>query len=85
MGAINAKIFSLKDGYEALGDLKSIRIKSKTYNLLVMEDYLPIIGEIDGSITFVGEDSERTYEDIKAFYRHSHNEFELLVKSRNND
>ena len=83
MGKLNAKIFSLKDGYETLGELKSIRIKSKTYNLLVMEDYLPIIGEIDGNITFVGEDSERTFNNINAFYRHSHNEFELLIKGKN--
>ena len=83
MGKLNAKIFSLKDGYEALGELKSIRIKSKTYNLLVMEDYLPIIGEIDGNITFVGEDSERTFNNINAFYRLSHNEFELLIKGKN--
>ena len=80
MGKINAKIFSLEKGYEDLRELKSIRIKSKTYNLLIMEDYLPLIGEIEGNITFVFEDNEETLNDINAYYRHSHNEFELLIK-----
>ena len=83
MGKINAKIFSLETGFEDLEKLKSIRIKSKTYNLLIMEDYLPIIGEVEGNVTFVSEDKEETLSDINAYYRHSHNEFELLIKDKN--
>lgn len=80
MGKINAKLFSLDQGYKAYKGLKAIRIVSKKYNLLIMEDYLSVIGEIKGVITLIGEDKSEEIKVSKGFYTHSHNEFELLIK-----
>lgn len=79
MGRITAKVFSLKKGFDIKEELKGIRIVSKKYNILVMEDYLPLIGEVDGKVTFIFDDKEEIYENVKGYYRHSHNEFELLL------
>lgn len=81
MGKINAKIYSLLDGYEHMQNLKAIKIVSKNYNLLIMEDYIPVIGEIDGDIIFISDDSEKTIDKMTGYYKCSHNNFELLIKT----
>lgn len=83
MGRIEAKIFSLKKGFEVKDELKGIKIVSKRYNILVMEDYLPVIGEVDGNVTFITEEGEEVYENVRGYYRHSHNHFELLLDEEN--
>lgn len=80
MGKINVKIFSLKEGYKAINGLKAIKVVSKDYNILIMEDYLSVVGEIQGDISLIGEDEEIPFKNVRGFYRHSHNEFELLLK-----
>ena len=45
-----------------------------------MKDYLPIIGEIEGSVDIKGDDVEVNLKDIKAFYMNSNNEFNLMIK-----
>lgn len=85
MGKISARIYSLTDGYQSMSGLKGIRIVSSNYNILVMEDFLPIIGQIEGDVTFIYQDSQKTISNIKGYYRHAHNEFELLIKSDAND
>ena len=81
MGRINAKIFSIVKGYKELEECDAIKIVSDKYNLLIMEDYLPVIGEVNGDITFVVNGEQQLYKGITGFYRHAHNEFELLIKS----
>ena len=77
---IIAKIFSMKDGYKEYKNVRAVKIISKKYNILIMEDYLPVIGEIDGNVSIVFDDSVTEITNIKGFYKHSHNEFELLIK-----
>ena len=43
---IKVRIFDIENGLREYKDIKIIRIISKDYNLLIMKDYLPIIGEI---------------------------------------
>ena len=62
-------------------NVKVIRIKSSNYNLLIMKDYLPVVGEIDGSIVIEGDDTV-TYDHIKAIYTNAKNKFYLLVKEK---
>ena len=64
-------------------NIKVIRIVSKDYNLLVMQDYLPILGEIDGSVDNKNEEIELNYKNIKAFYMNSNNVFNLMIKEGN--
>ena len=78
--SIKVKIFSLKNGLEIIENVSVIRIKSDDYNLLIMEDYLPIIGEVDGSIDIKGDDLDISFPKIKAFYMNSNNVFNLMVK-----
>ena len=41
---IKVRIFDLESGLVEYDDVKFIRVISKDYNLLIMKDYLPIIG-----------------------------------------
>ena len=74
------RIFDLDKGLTEYEHVKAIRMVSKDYNLLIMEDYLPIIGEVDGSIDIKGDDIDIKFPKIKAFYMNSNNVFNLMVK-----
>lgn len=77
---IKVRIFDLDKGLTEYEHVKVIRIVSTDYNLLIMEDYLPIIGEIDGSIDIKGDDLDLSFPKIKAFYMNSSNVFNLMIK-----
>ena len=77
---IVANVFSIENGDVHFDNVKSIRILSSKYNILIMEDYLPVIGEVDGSVYIVMEDKTEEFNNIVAYYKHSKNEFELLIK-----
>ena len=74
------RIFDLDTGLTEYEHIKVVRMISKEYNLLIMQDYLPIIGELDGSIDIKGEDINLSFPKIKAFYMNSNNVFNLMVK-----
>ncbi len=80
---IKVRIFDLSKGLIEYDNIKVIRIISKDYNLLIMQDYLPIIGEIDGSVDIKNEEVELNYKNIKAFYMNSNNVFNLMIKEGN--
>ena len=80
---MRVRIFSLDRGLVEYEHIKVIRIVSKDYNLLVMQDYLPILGEIEGSVDIKNEDIEINYKQIKAFYMNSGNVFNLMIKEGN--
>ncbi len=80
---MRVRIFSLDRGLVEYEHIKVIRIISKNYNLLVMQDYLPMLGEIEGSVDIKNEDIEINYKQIKAFYMNSGNVFNLMIKEGN--
>ena len=43
-------VYTFKDGRQTINEVTAIRIKSKDYNLLILKDYLAIVGEIEGDI-----------------------------------
>ena len=45
-----------------------------------MEDYLPIIGDINGNITIEMNDDVVVKENIIGYYMHKNNTFELIIK-----
>ena len=61
-----------------INNVKVIRIKDEKYNLLIMRDYWPIIGEINGDIYFDGEEN-LSFENIKGFYMLCNNVFRLII------
>lgn len=77
---IKVRIFDMKEGLTEYDDIKTIRIISKDYNLLIMKDYMPIIGEIVGSVDISGDDVNLSFKNIKAFYMNSKNIFNLMIE-----
>ena len=49
-----------------IDNVKVIRVKDEKYNLLIMKDYWPVIGEINGNVYIDGKE-EHAYENIKGF------------------
>ena len=80
---IRVRVFDLNKGLVEYDNVKYIRITSQDYNLLIMEDYLSIIGEIEGSVDIKGESVDISYRDIRAFYMNSKNVFNLMIKEGN--
>lgn len=73
------KVLNIKSGLTVYYNVKFVRIISEKYNLLIMRNYLPIIGEIKGSIEIDGDDSIKL-ENIKGYYMNKANEFSLIIK-----
>lgn len=78
--SISAKILNIKTGLVVYDDIKFIKIVSKDYNLLIMQDYLPIIGEIDGNIRIEKTDKAIELDNIKGYFMHKKNQFNLFIK-----
>lgn len=78
-GKITARVISMKDGLKEILGVSMIRIKSREYNLLIMEDYMPVIGEIDGTVTIVSEAGEYKAEAVKGFFSHRKNLFSFMI------
>ena len=61
-------------------DVVAVRIVSEFYNLLVMKDYMPIIGEVTGSVTVIGRSSNYEMEKGIAYFINHNNNFTLIMK-----
>ncbi len=83
--AINVKILSMKKGLVEYSDVQFVRIVSKEYNLIIMKDYLPIIGEVNGIVEVERINDTVKLEKIIGYYIHKHNEFKLFIKEDEND
>jgi hypothetical protein len=79
-GRVQAQISSFKDGLQTFEGLNIVRIRGKKARLLIMEDYAPVIGEVDGDIDLIGRESYHTLPHVKGFFCHEHNVFFLLLK-----
>ncbi len=64
---------------KVIENVKIVRVKSDKYNLLIMKDYWPVVGEINGKIVIEAEES-LTFENIEGFFSLSHNVFHLIIK-----
>ena len=77
---MKVRVFDMQHGLVEYEDVKTIRIVSRDYNLLIMKDYLSVIGEIVGSIDIKGENVDISFKQIKAFYMKSKNVFNLMIE-----
>lgn len=77
---MKVRVFDMAHGLVEYDDVKTIRIVSRDYNLLIMKDYLSVIGEIVGSVDIKGEDLDLSFKQIKAFYMNSKNVFNLMIE-----
>ena len=78
--AIRVRVFDLEHGLTEYENVEFIRIVSTKYNLLIMKDYMPIIGEIDGTLNIKGNGVELNFDKIDAYYIHKDNIFNLMIK-----
>ena len=77
---IKAIIFDNKSvALQTIEDIRLIRIKDKNFNLMIMKDYWPVLGEINGSI-YIEKEETLTFDDIRGFFLISHNVFYLVLK-----
>lgn len=77
---MEVRVSSFENGLQVYSNIELIRVKSNKYNLLIMKGYMPVIGEIHGSISIKGEEQDITLDDIQGFFCHKHNVFSLLIK-----
>lgn len=81
---LSIHIITLNEGLKTIENVRIIRIKSKDYNLLIMKDYVPIIGSIEGDIEIEAEMENYALKNIVAYYINSENKFNLIVKEQKN-
>ena len=77
---MKVRIFDMEHGLVEYENVKTIRIVSRNYNLLIMKDYLSVIGEIVGSVDIKGENVDLSFKQIKAFYMNNKNVFNLMIE-----
>lgn len=77
---ISARVVDRVKGMQTFEDIRMIRVVSKDYNILIMEDYMPLIGEVTGSVEMVTESDVIRFEPIHGFYMHKKNSFYLLIE-----
>ena len=78
-GRIQARISDFKNGLRVFDSVQLVRIKSKDYSLLIMEDYFPAIGSVHGDVDLVMENDLVHISRIDGFYLHRNNQFSLLI------
>lgn len=77
---MKAKVVSLLNGLQEFENLEMIRIKSNRHTLLIMKNFMPVIGELDGSVEFVFAKDVIKMDNLKGYYMHKKNAFSLLVE-----
>ena len=81
---IEAIVISYQNGFKVYQDVKMIRLKGEHLNLLIMADYMPTVGEINGNVELVRDDGfggEITaLENVSGFFVVKNNVFKLLLK-----
>lgn len=80
LGRINARIIDASTGLKVLTGTYVIRLKNTDGLRLFMNDYLPTLGKVCGSVTLLTRDGEISYNGIRGFYKLQHNEFTLLIE-----
>lgn len=83
--SLTVNVFQLNSGLTTYENVSYIRITSSDYNLLIMLDYLPIIGEIKGRVDIKTDDGEFVFDNIKASYMNSNNVFNLMIQGDLNE
>lgn len=73
------KIFTLEKGLETIENVIAIRVKSKDYNLLILKDYISLLGEVKGSLDIETENETRKLENIEANFINHDNIFSVIL------
>ncbi|MCC8162258.1 MAG: hypothetical protein LIO86_03585 [Lachnospiraceae bacterium] len=77
---MSARVISIRDGVEDFESVRVVHVDSSRYSLMLMPDYTPSIGEVEGTVRIVTDEHVETFEHIKGFFIMRDNAFQLLVK-----
>ena len=75
---IELQLLNINGDVKKYDDVKFIRIISQKYNLIIMKDYLPIIGEVQGSVEIERTEGTIKMDKVKGYFMHKHNKFNLF-------
>lgn len=78
MQNIRVQLLNIAGDVKLYEDVKFIKIRSQKYNLIIMKDYLPIIGEIQGEIQIGREKEDINMKKVRGYFMHKHNKFNLF-------
>ena len=81
-GRIQVRVSDFTHGLRIYDGVRLVRIKSKDYTLLIMEDYFPLLGNVLGRVELLTAEGLVDLGSIKGFYLHRDNEFALLVEEQ---
>ena len=84
-GKITVRICGKEKGLEVFEHVNFIRVKSRQYNLLIMADYMPVIGEVEGSVFFRTKKEEFSRDHLKGYFMHKKNQFSLMLESEDEE
>ncbi len=79
-GKMTARVVSLDGGMSEYTGVSVIHVKSRYYNLLIMEGYTPSIGQVEGTVTIVSDTQSVKLENIRGFYLHKKNVFHIMIR-----
>ena len=79
-GVIKVRVIDEKNGLTQLENVRAIRIHSGDYVLLIMKDYSPTLGQIDGTVIFLVDDREITLRNVKGCFKHQSNQFVMIIE-----
>lgn len=80
---IKAKIVSMENGLQEFDEIEMIRVKGENHSLLILQNYMPLLGRLDGYVDIVLENETLRIQDVQGYYMHKQNEFSLLVEQGN--
>lgn len=75
---IVVRLLNIEGDVTEYSDVNFIKIVSDKYNLIIMKDYLPIIGEISGTIEIGRKNENITMKNVRGYFMHKHNKFNLF-------
>jgi hypothetical protein len=78
-GKMQAQISSFEKGLEIHRGISAIRIRGRNANLMILEDYTPIVSKLDGDVDLIGKDTYHTLRGVRGFFCHVHNVFFLIL------
>ena len=79
-GVLKVRIIDEQQGLTTLDNVTAIRIHSQNYVLLIMKDYSPTLGQIDGDVIFLMEDGEKSIRGIRGCFKQQDNEFTMIIE-----
>ena len=75
---IVVQLLDINGDVKQYDDVNFIKIVSKKYNLIIMKDYLPIIGEVQGEITIGRQEETINMKKVRGYFMHKHKKFNLF-------